>query len=96
MLEIIAIIYLSRKIGHLAESKGLKPVKWKFLLVIGWILFELIGFLVGVILFGKDNLVSIILVAYTFAITAYFIVRAHLNKLPDAELDDDINEIGNY
>ena len=94
MLEIIAIIYLTRKIGLLAESKGLKPVRWKLFMVLGWILFEFAGVIAGVLIFGKDNLVSIVLVAYTFAITAYFILRAHLSKLPDAVWEDDIDEIG--
>jgi hypothetical protein len=95
MLEIIAIIYLTRKIGLLAETKGLKPARWKFYMVLGWILFEFAGIIAGVLIFGKDNLVSIILLAYAFAITAYFILRAHLSKLPDTVWGDDIDEIGN-
>ena len=94
MLEIIAIIYLTRKIGLLAESKGLKPTRWKFFMVLGWILFECAGVIAGVLIFGKDNLVSIILLAYAFAITTYFIFRAHLSKLADAVWEDDIDEIG--
>src|SRR2546423_15011926 len=94
MLEIIAIFYLTRKIGMLAESKGLKPVKWKILMVLGWILLEFTGIIAGILIFGKDNLVSIILLAYAFAITAYFILRVHLSKLPDAHWEDDIDEIG--
>jgi hypothetical protein len=34
MLEIIALVFLTRKIGDLAERKGLKKGWWKFYTVI--------------------------------------------------------------
>jgi hypothetical protein len=94
MLEIIALIFLTREIGRIAHDKGLRPVTWKIYTVVGWILSEIIGVIAGVMIFGKDNLFSVILVGLTFAITSYFIIKAQLNKLPD-HFDDDINSIGN-
>jgi hypothetical protein len=62
--------------------------------VVSWIITEIIGFMLGLMIFGKDNLISVMLVGLTFAITSYFIIKAQLNKLPDQDLDDDINNFG--
>lgn len=94
MLEIIALIFLTREIGKLAHDKGLKPLTWKIYTVLSWIFAEIIGIIIGVMIFGKDNLFSIVLVGLTFAITSYFIIKAQLNKLPNQGFDDDINSIG--
>jgi hypothetical protein len=94
MLEIIALIFLTKEIGKLAYSKGLKPGTWKIYTVVGWFILEIIGIIVGILIFGKDNLFSIVMVGLAFAITSYFIIKAYLNKLPDY-FDDDINNIGN-
>jgi hypothetical protein len=94
MLEIIALIFLTKEIGKIAAKKGLKPVTWKIYLVIGWLFSETIGLVFGIMIFGMNNLVSVVLVGITFAITCYFIMKAQLNKLPDQSFDDDINNIG--
>jgi hypothetical protein len=96
MLEIIALIFLTREIGKLAEKKGLKPITWKIYTVIGWLFSETIGILVGVMMFGMNNLVSVVLVGILFAITSYFIIKAQLNKLPDRDIDNDINNLGHF
>lgn len=93
MLEIIILIFLTKEIGKLANSKGLKPGTWKIYTIAGWVISEIIGVIVGVMIFGVDNIFSVILVGLTFAITSYFIIKAQLNKLPDY-FDDDINRIG--
>jgi hypothetical protein len=96
MLEIIALIFLTKEIGKIATKKGLKPITWKIYTVIAWMVSEIIGIVVGVMIFGVDNLVSIILVGITFAITSFFIIKAQLNKLPDQTFDDDINNVGRF
>jgi hypothetical protein len=96
MLEIIALIFLTREIGKIAENKGLKPISWKIYTVIGWLISEIIGLFVGVMIFGTNNLVSVVLVGLTFAITSYFIIKSQLNKFPDRNIDDDINNLGHY
>jgi hypothetical protein len=93
MLEIIALIFLTKQIGRIAQIKGLKPGTWKIYTVVGWIASEIIGVIVGLMIFGKDNLFSVVLVGLTFAITSYFIIKAQLEKLPDY-FEDDINRIG--
>ncbi len=96
MLELIALIFLTREIGRLAEKKGLKPITWKIYLVIGWLFFEIIGIFVGVMIFGMNNLISVVLVGFAFAISSYFLIKSQLNKLPDRNIDDDINNVGGY
>jgi hypothetical protein len=96
MLELIALIFLTREIGKIAEKKGLKPLTWKIYLVIGWLFFEIIGIFVGVMIFGTNNLISVVLVGFAFAITSYFLIKGQLNKLPDRNIDDDINDLGRY
>jgi hypothetical protein len=74
-------------------AKGLSPGTWKFYTVVGWIISEIIGLIIGFMIFGKDNLFSVAMIGITFAITSYFIIKAQLNKLPDY-FDDDIDRIG--
>ncbi len=92
MLEIIALIFLSREIGKLAYKKGVKTSTWKIYFIVGWFILEIIGVVVGLMIFSQDNFFSIELLAIAFAISSYFITKAQLNKLPD--IDDDIDHIG--
>jgi hypothetical protein len=91
MIEIIALIFLSRYIGNLAFQKGLSSGWWRFYTVIAWLLFEFIGAIIGIIIFDKTNFVSIVLVAYASAITSFYILKAYLNKLPDYFPEDDLD-----
>ncbi|HVZ97999.1 MAG TPA: hypothetical protein VG847_14050 [Chitinophagaceae bacterium] len=92
MLEIIALIFLSREIGRLAYRKGVKASTWKIYFIVGWFVLEIIGVVVGLLVFSQDNFFSIELLALAFAISSYFITKAQLNKMPD--VDDDIDHIG--
>lgn len=94
MIEIIILIFLTKEIGKIARNKGLKPNTWKLYNVLGWLTFECIGLLFGLMIFGKNNLISVNLVGITFAVTSYFIVKAQLNKLPNRKVDEDINNFG--
>ena len=93
MLELIILYFLTKEIGKIAYSKGLKPLTWKLYTVAVWLIFEIIGIVIGLTIFGFDNIISAALVGIAFAVTGYFILRAQLNKLPD-QMDDDIDRIG--
>ncbi len=93
MLEIIALIFLAKEIGKLALSKGLPPGRWKFYLVLAWIAGEIIGGVIGILIFGDNNLISAALVAIGGAISGYVILKAHLSKRPDF-IEGDIDNIG--
>ena len=95
MLEIIALIFLTKYIGKLAYQKGLKVGWWKFYTVIAWIISEFIGLIIGILIFGADNLFSIVLVGIAAAITSFYILKGYLLKLPDHLFEDDIDQIGN-
>lgn len=94
MLEIIILVFLTIEIGKIAQRKGLKPLTWRLYNVFGYIAAEFVGVTVGIIIFGKDNLISVMLVGLAFAITSYFIIKAQLNKMPDQDYDNDINQLG--
>lgn len=94
MLEIIALIFLTRDIGKIAESKGLKPGTWKIYTVIAWIILEIWGIIIALLFFEKENLFSIMMVGLMFAVSSYFLIKSRLNKIPDQRFDDDINNLG--
>jgi hypothetical protein len=95
MLDIVILYFLTREIGKLAERKGLKAFTWKVYTVVAWILSEILGIIAALMFFTTDNIISIALIGFAFAITSYFFIKAQLNKLPDqGGLDDDIDNIG--
>ena len=83
MLEIIALIYFSRKMGNLAEQKGQRKGLWQFFTVLAWFVAEFIGAFLSVIIFSTDEIVAMLPLAYGSAIGSYFILRAILSKKPD-------------
>ena len=85
MLEIIALIFLTRKIGYLAERKGLKKGWWKFYTVIAWFGAEFFGIVLAILIFQTEEILPLLFFAYAFAIGSYFILKAVLSKKPDVE-----------
>jgi len=85
MLEIIALIFLTRNIGNLAERKGLKKGWWKFYTVIGWFGGEIIGIVLSIMIFQTEETLALLPLGYAFAIGSYFILKAVLSKKPDVE-----------
>jgi len=94
MLEIIALIFLTRQIGRIAHDKGLKSSTWKLYTVLAWFAGEILGAVIGLMIFGPNNIFSVLLVALAGAITGYYILKLNLDKRQDITLDDDINQIG--
>ena len=94
MLEIIALVLLSRQIGQLAVRKGLPSLRWKLYLIGAWVGLELVGVIIGLALFGDGNLVGVGLFGLMCGIGGYLLVRAYLNKLTDADINEDINNFG--
>ena len=94
MLEVIILIFLCREISKLAYKKGLKAITWKIYCIAAWFVTEIIGWIVGFIWFGPDNLISIMLVGFLFSFTSYFFIKHRLNSFPDKPMDSDIENIG--
>jgi Zn-dependent protease with chaperone function len=93
MLEIIALIFLTKNMGNLASQKGLKPGTWKLYTVLAWFGGEIVGVLLGILAFGEQGLLVPVVLGLACAIISYFVLKAQLSKKPDM-MDEDINRIG--
>ena len=67
MIEVIALIFLSRMNGSLAQTKGLKFGQWVWYTVLAWLGFEFAGTLIGLLLFGMTNLTPVYILAISSA-----------------------------
>jgi hypothetical protein len=83
MLDIIILVFVTIHIGKLAAQKGLKPGLWRLYTVLAWLGAELAGLVIGILLFGMDNIVSIILLGIGAAAGSYFAIKANLENRPD-------------
>jgi hypothetical protein len=92
MLEIIALIFLTKNIGILAAKKGLKPGTWKLYTVLSWFGAEILGVILGFTVFGEEGIFPAVLIGLAFAIGSFYLLRFNLSKRPD--VDDDIEHIG--
>lgn len=93
MLEIITLIFLSRKTGEIAKRKGENPGNWKLYTILAWIGGEILGVVLAM-LAGGGNFGITVLLAYGMAAGAYFFVRSMLTRKPDVQ-DDWLDTIGN-
>lgn len=93
MIEIIALIILVIYIGKVAVRKGEKPVKWQVRIILYWIIAEISGFILGILIFGTGNLIGLMLLGLISAVGGYLLVKSQLDKMPDS-MDDDIDRIG--
>lgn len=96
MLEIIALIFLTRRIGDLAEQKGESKGKWKAFTVLAWFGFEIVGIIIGMALMGEDLMIVAILMGLLCAFGGYLLVKYMLEQKPDVDnsMDDLIESIG--
>jgi hypothetical protein len=79
MLEIIILYRLTREIGARVTEKGYKPGLFKFLTVIFWIVFEMIGAFFGILLFSGGFLTY--LCGLIGAIFGYFLINVIVRRL---------------
>ncbi|RQO32112.1 hypothetical protein DBR32_00415 [Taibaiella sp. KBW10] len=87
MLEILALVFITRKIGALAIQKGLSSGRWKFYTVLTWFLAEFAGLFLGLFIIGMEMPIVAALLGYGLAIISILILRAALNNKPDVALD---------
>ena len=92
MLEIIALIFLTKQIGALAVKKGLKPGTWKLYTVLLWFGAEIGGIIIGFGIFGQEGMIGAVLFGLACAVASFFILKSSLSKRPD--VDDEISYIG--
>ncbi len=94
MLEIIALIFITREIKKIAIQKGLKPLTWKIYTVFSWFTFEIIGILIGIMIWGMDNIIALAFFGFACAFGGFLIIRSVLLNKPDNTSDEEINRIG--
>ena len=94
MLDLIVLYFLAKSIGVLAIKKGLPPLKWKLILIGVWLAFEMIGLVIGVIIFGSNNLYGLLAFGFASAFGGYLLIRYILEKKPDNDINEDVNRIG--
>lgn len=90
MLEIIALIFLTKKIKALAIEKGEKPGKWAAIQVASWFGLEICGALIVIAIAGEEALIGAVVVGICLAVSSYFVIKNHLenkNSVPQ-ELDE--------
>ena len=92
-MDIIILIFVSRRIWRLAIQKGERPNRWVLYTIFAWILAEVLGCILAMLLFGGSNMVAILSIGLLSAFGGYLFVRSILEKKP-ASMDDDINRIG--
>ena len=93
MLEIIALIFLTKHIAGIASAKGYQPGRWKLFTILAWVSGEFAGIIIGVLIFGTNNIFSVLVVGIMGAITGYLLLKSILNKKPNI-LQDDIENFG--
>ncbi len=93
MLEIIALIFITRHIGKLAIQKGLKPGTWKGYTIICWFVFEITGIALGMFLLNQTDIIALMLLGLVSAFGGYLLIRSVLQNKPDHTTDEDINRI---
>ena len=91
-MDLIILFFLAKGIGRLAVQKGLPPGMWKLYTVLAWLAGEFIGVAIGMLIFGQDNLFSILIVALGCAFPGYLIVKNILEKKPDV-FDEEVNQV---
>ena len=87
MLEILALIFITRHIGQLAEKKGMPTGWWKFYTVIAWIAGEILGVFAAMFFFQAEDYIAMLPMAILGAVGGYLIVRAILSRMPDKPAD---------
>jgi len=92
MLEILAIIFFSKKIRTIAEEKNIPAKKWIIRLIVVWFSIEFAIAVAGVVLFGEESILIIGLLALGMGVLSGFVT---LNELKKQEtLDDEIEYLG--
>ena len=79
MIELIAIYITSKNMAEIAQEKGYSKGLWRLIAILAWIIFEFIGALVGLIVFGEDGFMFYI-TSIIGAFLGVFVIRKILEK----------------
>jgi hypothetical protein len=87
MLEILLLIFLSKKIGTMAETKGHSKVTYRVLTFVSWFFFEFVGAIIGLLIFGNNGY-EFYLIGLLCAVGGYGLMYVIVNALPDKNPTD--------
>ncbi|WP_206197815.1 hypothetical protein [Tenacibaculum singaporense] len=90
MLEILAIVFLGKKIAELAEEKGENPKKWKGIMIGSWFGAEILGIVIfaSTVGIGDDTIFPAAITGIVCGLASYFIVRSMLSSKPKTPLKE--------
>lgn len=90
MLEILAIVFLGKKIAELAEEKGESPKKWKGIMIGSWFGAEILGIVIfaSTVGIGDDTIFPAAITGIACGLASYFIVRSMLSSKPNTPLKE--------
>ena len=87
MIELIAIYLTSKNMAEIAQEKGYSKGLWRLIAILAWIIFEFIGGVVGLIVFGEGGFMFYI-TAIIGAFLGVFVVRKILDGKPNINMDE--------
>lgn len=97
MIEIIALFFLLRNIGQMAQARNVQPGRWKWAAFGAWVLAEFLGVFVAMSLLGAtmENPTPLIIAGLVFAPGGYLLVHKRLADIPlSGSTNQDIEDIG--
>lgn len=90
MLEILAIVFLGKKIAELAEEKGESPKKWRGIMIGSWFGAEILGIVIfaSTVGIGDDTIFPAAIAGLACGLASYFIVRSMLSSKPNTSMKE--------
>jgi hypothetical protein len=82
MIEIVRLIFFTRRLGRIAEEKGHKPRRYRTIAILSWFGAEIVGFIVGALLFSESGGLMYG-AALLFAAISALIVYLAVKNLPE-------------
>lgn len=82
VVSIVALYFLTKQIGRIAESKGERPRRWKIHTIVAWLFGDLIGEMIVFKFFGL-NVFLLFLFGIGLGYVGYLLVKQKLESLPD-------------
>jgi hypothetical protein len=88
MLEIIALYFIVKEVGRIADEKGYPGLPWKITVVLAWFFAEFIGMMIVQIYF-PNQLLIMMAIGLCMAYLSYLLLKQYWLSLPDLTDEDD-------
>lgn len=90
MIEILALVFLGKKIAELAGEKGESPNKWRGIMIGSWFGAEILGIVIfaSTVGIGDDTIFPAAITGIVCGLASYFIVRSMLSSKPKTPLKE--------